>query len=89
VVWYEAHQSQKEDGFIIGHAHGTVIETEYNDQHDPVIKKLKEICKENCTSSWSIGHFPAKYKGITFRFFNKHDINIFNTALEQLNEKTQ
>ena len=77
MVWYEAHQSQKEDGFIIGHAHGTVIETEYNDQHDPVIKKLKEICKENCTSSWSIGHFQLNIRELPLDF-------LINTTLISL-----
>ena len=73
-----------EPSYFMGRNHGTIIETEYTSRKHRVIVQLEKVCKENCASSWSIGYFPDKYKGITFRFFADCDIALFNEALQQI-----
>lgn len=85
-MWYAAYNMQEETGFLLGQKHGTIVETPYTDREHPVIRNLERICRNSCQSAWGIGYFPDKYKGITFRFFASDDMELFNTARQQIEE---
>jgi len=83
-MWYAAYKMQKETGFLLGQKHGTIVETAYTDREHPVIKELERTCRSFCQSAWSVGYFPDKHKGITFRFFSPNDMELFNEALQEI-----
>jgi hypothetical protein len=83
-MWYHGHNLTCEPSYLMGTNHGTIVETPYTDREHPVIKNLERICRNSCRSAWSIGYFPDKYKGITFRFFASDDMELFNTARQQI-----
>ena len=82
--WYKSYHAQDDTGYISGQKHGIIVETKYKNEKDPEIQTLEELCKKKCQSTWSIGFFPPKFKGITFRFFSDDDLNMFNNVLKRM-----
>ena len=82
--WYKSYHAQDDTGYISGQRHGIIVETKYKNEKDPEIQTLEELCKKKCQSTWSIGFFPPKFKGITFRFFSDDDLNMFNNVLKRM-----
>lgn len=85
--WYTSFNSELEPGYLSGQKHGQVIETNYMDKEHPNMIQLLKVCRNECTSTWSVGYFPNKYKGITFRFFNDKDIELFKFTKAILEDK--
>ncbi len=77
----------REPSYILGRNHGTIVETMYTNREHRVITQIEKSCKENCVSAWSIGYFPDKYKGITFRFFADCDLVMFKETLQEIEGK--
>ena len=82
--WYKSYHAQDDTGYISGQKHGIIVETKYKNEKDPEIQTLEKLCKKKCQSTWSIGFFPPKFKGITFRFFSDDDLNMFNNVLKRM-----
>ena len=82
--WYKSYNVQISEGYWVGSEHGTIIETLYDDENNFIIQKLVQLCKEYCQTTWSVGYFPTKYSGITFRFFSKEDIKMFEKEKDRL-----
>lgn len=84
VEWYRGYNVQRSDDYWIGSRDGTIIETHYVDSDHVTIQNLEKFCEKHCQMTWSIAYIPTKYLGITFRFFGKEDIKMFENEKYRL-----